>query len=255
MKERHNLILHFDGGARGNPGPAAAGVVLRDQNGKSILEAGYLLGPMTNNQAEYSALLIGVRAANQWGAEQLTVYSDSELLVRQLTGDYRVKSHRLMPLFDDVQRQLLEVGLWRIHHVARHENRRADELVNRALDADEDVIEVQLSDAPPPLTPRADRAVADAATAGRASGDKSARVLVEMVSEARGRPCPTSCIGGSRYIVEDVLPAGLNLDVAAKVIEAVNTVRERAQSGGNIQPVIITCARCGASFQISLDAV
>ena len=113
MSEDSKLTLYVDGGARGNPGPAAAGVVLRNEGGTPLLEAGYLLGTLTNNQAEYSALVIGVRAARQAGAKSLTIYSDSELMVKQLRGEYRVKAGGLKPLFEDVQHQLLGLARWK----------------------------------------------------------------------------------------------------------------------------------------------
>ncbi len=251
MNTQLNLTLHFDGGARGNPGPAAAGVVLRSDGGEALLEAGYLLGKMTNNQAEYSALLIGVRAANQWGAEQLTIYGDSELLVRQLTGQYRVKSEGLLPLFEDAQQQLRQLQLWRIHHVPRHQNARADELLNRALDTDEDVIEVQLRDAPPPLTARRDQATTGAERTGT-ERESAQRIIVEVVREATAHACPTSCISGSRFVVEDLLPAGLNLDLATKLLERINILRGLAQRGEKPEPAMVICSRCGAKLQVSL---
>lgn len=251
MNTQPNLTLHFDGGARGNPGPAAAGVVLRSDGGEALLEAGYLLGTMTNNQAEYSALLIGVRAANQWGAEQLTIYGDSELLVKQLTGQYRVKSDGLLPLFEDAQQQLRQLRRWRIHHVPRHQNARADELLNRALDTDEDVIEVQSLEGPPPLTARRDQPAPGAERAGT-KRESAQRIIVEVVREAAGRACPTSCISGSRFVIEDLLPAGLNLDLAAKLLARVNILRDRAGRGETAEPSSVICSRCGAKLQISL---
>lgn len=140
-KQSSDLILHVDGGARGNPGPAAAGVVLREQGGRALLEAGYRLGRMTNNQAEYSALLLGLQSAERCGAQKLTIYSDSELIVRQVLGQYRVKSPELKPLFEQVRARLDALASWQMHHVPRERNARADELLNRALDAGRDVVE------------------------------------------------------------------------------------------------------------------
>ncbi len=92
------LVLHFDGGSRGNPGPAGAGVVLGDVQGQGVYEAGFYLGRMTNNMAEYSGLVKGLEEANRRGARELTIFADSELVVRQLNGDYRVKNDKLRPL-------------------------------------------------------------------------------------------------------------------------------------------------------------
>lgn len=141
------LILHVDGGSRGNPGPAAAGVVLQEDGKEPLLEAGYVLGKMTNNQAEYTALLIGLRSANRCDTDELTIYSDSELMVRQLTGEYRVKSEQLKPLYAQARRELLGFASWNVRHVMRERNERADRLLNQALDLNEDFIAV---DALPP---------------------------------------------------------------------------------------------------------
>ncbi len=252
MSEDCRLTLHVDGGARGNPGPAAAGVVLRKEGGAPLLEAGYLLGTMTNNQAEYSALLIGVRAARQVGAKSLTIYSDSELMVKQLVGEYRVKAGGLKPLFEDVQHQLLGLARWKIHHVLRDQNRRADELVNRALDTGEDVTDVRLIDAPPALSP--EREHGPRARRGSPAGDeRPARVVMEIVAPASRAPCPKSCARGFRFIIEDVLPPDLNLALAGQVIEVVNKLRDRNWSGVLPEPITVVCPRCGAELRLSLD--
>ncbi len=250
MTEDSKLTLYVDGGARGNPGPAAAGVVLRNEGGTSLLEAGYLLGTLTNNQAEYSALLIGVRAARQAGAKSLTIYSDSELMVKQLMGEYRVKAGGLKPLFEDVQNQLLGLARWKIHHVLRDNNRRADELVNQALDTGEDVTDVRLIDAPHALSPEQEHG---AQRGSPADDNRPAHVVMEVVATATHEPCPDSCPRGFRFIIKDVLPPGLNLALAGQVIEVVNTLRDRNWSGVLPEPITVVCPRCGAEFRLSLD--
>lgn len=252
MSKVSKLTLYVDGGARGNPGPAAAGVVLRDEAGVSLLEAGYLLGALTNNQAEYSALLIGVRAARQAQATSLTIYSDSELMVKQLLGEYRVKAGGLKPLFEDVQNQLLGLTNWKIHHVLRDKNRRADELVNQALDSGEDVTDVRLIDGPPALSSKEAHG-ARAPRGSSAANEQPARVVLEVVAAATDAPCTDSCARGSRFIIEDVLPAGLNLELAAQVIEVVNTFRDQNWSGVMPEPITVMCLSCGAEFRLSLD--
>ncbi len=251
MIKNSKLKLYFDGGARGNPGPAAAGVVLHDESGEAILEAGYLLGTMTNNQAEYSAMLIGLQAANQCGAKQLTIFSDSELLVKQLQGEYRVKSEGLRPLFEDVRQGLQKLQAWRIHHVPRHENQLADELVNRTLDRDEDVVDVHLIDGPATLSPGGQGAPAPTGPTPESSGP--ARVLVEVVTEPRGKGCPSGCLRGTKHIIKDVIPGGFNLELAARIIEAIDTLRDRERSGDETKPLALSCGRCGAQYRISLN--
>ncbi len=252
MSEDSKLTLYVDGGARGNPGPAAAGVVLRNEGGTPLLEAGYLLGTLTNNQAEYSALLIGVRAARQAGAKSLTIYSDSELMVKQLLGEYRVKAGGLKPLFEDVQHQLLGLAHWKIHHVLRDKNRRADELVNQALDTGEDVTDVRLIDAPPALS--LERGRGARVQGGSPDGnERPARVVMEVVATATRKSCPKSCARGFRFVIEDVLPAGLNLELAGRVIEVVGTLRDRNWSGALPEPITVVCPRCGAEFRLALE--
>jgi ribonuclease HI len=128
------LVVHVDGGARGNPGPAAIGVVLSDADGTVIEEIAERIGPATNNVAEYRALLRGLQRAAQLGAREVEVINDSELVAKQLNGVYRVKHPAMRPLFLDASAALRRFEHWRIRSVPRAENARADALVNRALD-------------------------------------------------------------------------------------------------------------------------
>ena len=133
------IIAHVDGGSRGNPGPAAAGFILTDENGKQLLSRGIFLSRATNNVAEYTALLRALDAAAQIGARQLTVFSDSELLVKQINGQYRVKSDLIRPLFEQAASLLAQFRSWQVRHVRREMNVQADKLVNQALDAEHDI--------------------------------------------------------------------------------------------------------------------
>jgi phosphoribosylglycinamide formyltransferase-1 len=133
------IIAHIDGGSRGNPGPAAAGYTLTDTAGRQLQARGLALGRATNNVAEYTGLVKALEAASQIGAEQLVVYSDSELLVRQINGDYKVKSGLLRPFFEQALGLLASFKSWQVRHVRRQNNIEADKLVNQALDAGHDV--------------------------------------------------------------------------------------------------------------------
>ncbi|MEM1354179.1 MAG: ribonuclease HI family protein [Planctomycetota bacterium] len=134
-------LIHIDGGSRGNPGPAAAGVSITTPDGKDALfEAGYWLGKQTNNVAEYQGLLKSLEAAFQLGLVKVRVRSDSELMVKQIKGEYRVKAPNLKPLFQDAQVALSRFEAWSIEHVYREQNKRADQLANMAMDASDDVI-------------------------------------------------------------------------------------------------------------------
>ena len=141
------LQIHIDGGARGNPGPAGAGVVVRTEDGKPLWEAGFFLGRMTNNMAEYHGLLKALDFALAAGASGVSISSDSELLVRQINGDYRVKNLRLQGLFDLAWTRLRQLEHWKIQHIYREQNKRADELANLAMDAESDVV---IDHRPPP---------------------------------------------------------------------------------------------------------
>jgi ribonuclease HI len=128
------LVLHADGGARGNPGPAAIGVVLSRPDGEVLAEAAERIGHATNNVAEYRALVRGLEEAGRLGATEVEIVGDSELVARQVTGAYKVKHPSMKPLHQEVLALLTRFERWSIRTVPRAENARADELVNQALD-------------------------------------------------------------------------------------------------------------------------
>ena len=127
--------LYTDGGARGNPGPAAAAIVLETEDGTVLDARGEAIGVATNNVAEYSALVAGLARAVEAGVRELEVRSDSELMVKQMRGEYRVKNRDLQTLFLDASRAARDVGSVTYTHVRREHNELADRLVNEALDA------------------------------------------------------------------------------------------------------------------------
>jgi ribonuclease HI len=129
------LVLHVDGGARGNPGPAAIGVVICAPDGSVVEEVGETIGVATNNVAEYRALLRGLERAAALGADQVRVINDSELVARQVTGVYKVKHPAMRPLHAQATEALRAFSSWSIESVPRAQNAGADALVNQALDA------------------------------------------------------------------------------------------------------------------------
>ncbi len=133
------VIAYTDGGSRGNPGPAAAGFILSEAGGAPLQSKAFFLGKATNNVAEYTAVIRAIEAALQIGAEELTVFSDSELLVRQINGEYRVKSENIKPLYEQAVDLLSQIKSWKVRHIMRAENSQADGLVNQALDRRADV--------------------------------------------------------------------------------------------------------------------
>lgn len=128
------LTVNVDGGARGNPGPAAIGVVLSDGDGGVVAEHAERIGRATNNVAEYKALLAGIELAAEQGATELDIRGDSELVVRQVEGRYKVKDATMRELHTEVKRALQGFESWSIRHVRREQNAEADRLVNLALD-------------------------------------------------------------------------------------------------------------------------
>ena len=128
------LIARVDGGARGNPGPAGYGVRIEDRAGRKLAELSHFLGHRTNNFAEYSGLIAALEYAAQHPPKSLKVLSDSELLVKQMRGEYKVKSPELRPLYEKARALSHRLDWFAIVHVARRENREADRLANRAMD-------------------------------------------------------------------------------------------------------------------------
>jgi ribonuclease HI len=128
------VIVNVDGGARGNPGPAAAACVVRSPDGAILDEQAQLLGKATNNVAEYRALLLGLARAKELGADQVEVIGDSELIAKQIQGLYKVKHPAMRPLYLEAMESLRAFQRWSIRTVPRAQNADADALVNAALD-------------------------------------------------------------------------------------------------------------------------
>ena len=129
-----SLTLYTDGAARGNPGPAGAGILLLDDRGREVAAKGLSLGECTNNVAEYRALILGLQEARRHGAGELAIHLDSELIVKQLLGSYRVKDSKLKPLHAEAAVLLEGFRSYRIVHVPRRDNQRADQLANQGID-------------------------------------------------------------------------------------------------------------------------
>src|SRR5271168_1951014 len=130
----HHLIAHSDGGARGNPGPAGYGVVIQDQSGKNVANLSEYLGHQTNNFAEYQGLIAALEYALQHGPKALKLISDSELLVRQIKGIYKVKNATLQDLHGRAKELIAQLDWFAIGHALREHNQEADRLANEAMD-------------------------------------------------------------------------------------------------------------------------
>ncbi len=128
------LTLFTDGASRGNPGEAGAGIVLVDEHNQELYGSGTYLGLCTNNVAEYQALLLGLSEAKKHGGKNISIFLDSELIVRQLLGQYQVKDVKLKPLFEKVKVALSGFESYTVKHVPRAQNKRADQLANQGID-------------------------------------------------------------------------------------------------------------------------
>jgi ribonuclease HI len=133
-RETARVRVYSDGAARGNPGLAGAGAVLVDTAGQVVDRLGKFLGTQTNNFAEYTGLLLGLRRARELGVQEVEVFADSELMIRQLNGRYQVKSASLRPLYEEALGLLGEFSRVKLVHVPREMNAAADEMSNRAID-------------------------------------------------------------------------------------------------------------------------
>lgn len=251
-----NLVAHFDGGARGNPGPAGAGVVIRTETGELIHEGAYFLGQQTNNAAEYMGLLAALRRLEKCSVAGLELRSDSELLVKQLTGGYRVRNPGLAALFEQAQLLLLRVGRWRIQHVRREQNRRADELANIAMDERRTVIIYDREGAgaggaaksePSNLAPAGDSIVrADPGHARRV------RVVVQVAPKPGG--CPAGAAVPADCELGTCTPAGICVHAAHAMMPTIVAVLTTAGGEFDAVPTLtVRCGRpeCGAVLQVS----
>jgi ribonuclease HI len=227
-----NLIIYFDGGSRGNPGPASAGIVIHDaDSGKAVHEAGHFLGRCTNNVAEYQGLLRSLKQAQTLGGESLVIHSDSELLVRQITGQYRVKSPDLKPLYEQAMVLLRGFGQWKIQHVRREKNQRADELANLAMDHKADVT----GDTPPAPT-----------SLSQAPGLTPQASLVAWSAKLSGRngKCLAGCSTGNEYTFGPTTPEGFCVHATAAMLADGPLQWKASKKTGKCR-----CAACGLSIQ------
>jgi ribonuclease HI len=263
------LIIHVDGAARGNPGPAGAGVVIRSDDGTLLFEAGYFLGKQTNNAAEYHALIRALQQVQCLGDQPICVCSDSELLVRQITGQYRVKSPTLRPFFEQTQALLLKVSCWNLRYVPREENRRADELANLAIDRQRDVIvhdvsAGQTTAAAPdtlPAEPRTTAVTTDAAAAQSTSAEVPAGaasaehgIQVAVVRPPDPHECPAGGCAFQSLTVRSTLPAELCVHAAHAILPTLLAMLNTdPQEFAALPTMTVRCTRsnCAATFHLS----
>jgi ribonuclease HI len=234
--------------------------VIRDDEGDLIFEAGFFLGRQTNNAAEYQALIRALERAGQRGEQPIMIHSDSELLVRQITGEYQVKSASLTPLYRQAQTLLVRVGRWSIRHVRREQNTRADELANLAMDARRDVI---VFDVDRPADQAADVPVAaDADSDGPepasppevlgASAQPAVRVTVHRPPKAGG--CLAGGLPAQDFTVATTLPAGLCVHAAHALVPTLLAILNTdAEEFAAVPTLTVRCGRpgCNAEFRLA----
>jgi ribonuclease HI len=207
---------NIDGGSRGNPGPAAYGVYIRDPKGEPVARLKKYIGRMTNNVAEYYGLIAALDYVEAQGIRALRIESDSELLVKQMKGLYKVRSPELAPLYERARKMASALDSFRIDHVYREQNREADALANQAMD------EVEGPDA----KPRGVKSLASAKPAPPIATESRAATQSSAPPSASAPKAPPSDIrkirarfrGGVLYLLEDVeLPDGIEVDVLLRL--------------------------------------
>ena len=231
MEESPKIELYVDGGARGNPGPAAGGYVIMDSEGNVIRSEGFFLGEATNNIAEYSALLKGLESVREIDVREIDIFSDSELVVKQIIGEYRVKNRAIGEIYLRVQQVLLSFDRWQIRHIPREENTHADRLVNEALD---DGLHL----------PKKRSSAADS--------ESDTKIMLEVLNA----PCEGACSAGMKkgmcFVFSEIVPPGLCVHAANSVLPSVISMR-KSQANDSDNTLQIRCEKpeCGGIFKIS----
>ncbi|RMF82011.1 MAG: reverse transcriptase-like protein [Planctomycetota bacterium] len=256
------MVVHIDGGSRGNPGPAGAGVVIRRESGDLLHEGAYFLGHQTNNAAEYHGLIRALQRAEPFATEPLTILSDSQLLVRQLTGEYRVKSPALYPLFEQAQMLLLRFSVWKVKHIPREQNRRADELANLAMDRGNDVIVFDVDadgnpvdspatrDPAPTESPRGGGDCAEPASSAEATTRRARVAIARPPDEGQ---CPADDWAADSFCVGATFPRDVCVHAAHALLPTILAILNAEPSEFSAIPTMtVRCTRrgCDAQFEV-----
>ncbi len=271
------LTVNIDGGSRGNPGPAGAGVVIRDDDAGLVFEAGFFLGDQTNNVAEYEGLLRGLQRVAESSPTDVCIISDSELLVKQITGEYRVKNARLQELYESAQLLLLRLPRWRIQHVKRRLNARADELANLAMDAKRDVVVFDVDagidesaaydnhasavsttdDAAkqPTEAPVSSPAIANGVAASGKSRPRLVRI--SFISSPRDDDaCPAGYEEADTLMIGETLPPGMCLHAASALLPTLLAIQNADPQDIHEMPeMTVRCSNpsCAAAIRVAVQ--
>ncbi len=230
-EEFYELELYIDGGSRGNPGPAACAYILRTPDGKIIKSEGIYLGESTNNIAEYSGLLRGLESARDLNVRELNIFSDSELLVKQLIGEYRIRNIELQRLLEQIQRLLLLFDRWQIRHISREKNKEADRLVNVTLNREQ---------TKPPKTSLETEETRNKVT-------EEVRVLVEVVKPPNQAVCQANLQKGMCFVFTKLTPPGFCTYALQSILPEIFKLQQ-----SNTDQVKVKCWKpgCNAEFRL-----
>jgi probable phosphoglycerate mutase len=233
---------YIDGGSRGNPGPSAAGVQILDDAGRVIFSGGFFLGQLTNNGAEYNGLLAALDLLARAAASEIEIVSDSELMVRQINGEYKVRAAQLLPLYEEAKQRLKNFSGWKMRHVYREENSQADKLANDAMDARHDVVardDLSLIERPE----------APAATEPPAAAEPAeTQVTVAVLDPPAENACPAKMRRGATFAFAARTPERLCVHACAGLLPQVIAL----QADPRLSPARAACTKadCGALFEL-----
>lgn len=259
-------IAFIDGGARGNPGPAGVGVHITDASGQVTVAAGLFLGHATNNQAEYRGLLAALDLLTRAGASDVEIRSDSELLVRQMQGKYKVKAPGLIELYQQARSMSRRFASFGIRHIPREQNNHADDLANKAMDRAGNVVVVDR------LGLAKDIVAADASSlfetsnassrrkpsdgaAGRSESAGESVVEMRVIRGPRQGVCAGRLKQGQTFRFGGTVPSGVCVQGCSAVLEAVLALQAISGEGVHgVQPMTVACPHpgCGAAFELRL---
>jgi uncharacterized repeat protein (TIGR04076 family) len=257
MAEVERIELYVDGGSRGNPGPAASAYVIKRSSGETVKAKGFHLGHSTNNVAEYTALLRGLEAIMTLGVRELDIYSDSELMVKQIIGEYRVRSQDLMELFEQVQRKLLNFDRWQIKHIRREFNKEADRLVNETLDFGDEIDEpeesLEISEEPPKPKKAAPKTSKKAKKQTVSAIPVVPRkILAEVITISGEQGCENPMQAGQCFVFSQCVPAGLCVHAAMSLLPI---VLEMQNDPSAESPREVSCSKPGCSVKFKLSII
>jgi uncharacterized repeat protein (TIGR04076 family) len=230
-----SALLYVDGGSRGNPGPAASAYVIKSPDGTILDARADYIGRATNNSAEYNALIMGLEAACALGKDKIHIFSDSELIVRQIIGQYRVRDQGLKGLFEQVQKLLLAFDCWQIRHIPREMNRDADHMVNVKLDETQGLV-----------TPNEPAQPIE-------TDLNSLKILVEVAHTPAPGVCPADLRTGQCFAFSHVTPAGMCLSAMQTIMPAITDLMANDPGAGARERISVRCPKrnCGAIFHLT----